>query len=99
MLVIRHLRKLELREINLPKASQLGSGEDSNQTQVCLTPTFLEPTYQSLTFLMHLVVSHSRAEPALLKTIRFHVNDNIFMAGKSALVWIINLPFCVTVGL
>lgn len=50
-----HLRKLGLREINLPKATQLGSGEDSNQTQVCLTPEFLGPTYQSLVFLMHVV--------------------------------------------
>lgn len=41
MLVIWRLRKPELREINLPKATQLGSGEDSNQTQVCLTPTLL----------------------------------------------------------
>ena len=93
------LRKLGLRDINLPKATQLGSGEDSNQTQVCLTPKFLGPTYQSLVFLMHMVVSHSWAKSALQNTIRFHANDNIFMVGKSALVWIIRLPFCTTVEL
>lgn len=90
MLVTWHLRKQGLREINLPKATQLGIDEDNNQTQVCLTPEFLEPTYQSLVFLMHVMVSHSWTKPALENRISFHTNDNIFTVGKSAAVWIIN---------
>lgn len=40
---------------------------------------------------MHVVVSHSWTKSAMPNMITFHVDDNIFMVGKSAPVWIINL--------
>lgn len=82
MLVIWHLRKLGLREINLPKATQLESDENRNQTQVRLTPKCLEPTFHSLAFRTHVVLSTSWAETALLNVISFHENDNIILGNQ-----------------